>query len=162
MRLVLGAALVVVAALVQVTWAPRLVVDGAFPNLVLVTVVCISWTAGARAGLLWAAFGGLLLDLTAPGPLGPHALALLAVAYITGFWIRNVESSSLLQPAFAAAAGTVIFSLILVFADDTLGMPVPPVGLTVQLAGTAALYNALLVIPVSFAWRRMRPGAASA
>lgn len=156
MTRVAGAVLFLFAALVQVTWAPRLTLLGAFPNLVLVIVVAISWTRGQRAGLLWACAGGLLLDMTAPGPLGPHALALLAGAYVTGSWARNVDGTSLAQPALAAAIATLLYSLILVGAADTLGLPVPPPGLAAQLAGAAALYNAVLAIPAILVLRRGR------
>ena len=74
------ATLLLATVLVQVTWAPRLTVAGVFPNLALVAVIAITWTAGPRKGMAWACVAGLLLDLTAPGPLGPHAVALLAGA----------------------------------------------------------------------------------
>ena len=78
MRVAAAFLLMVAAALVQVTWASQLEIAGAFPNLVLIAVVGVTWAQGVRAGLLWACAGGILLDLNAPGPLGLHALALLA------------------------------------------------------------------------------------
>jgi rod shape-determining protein MreD len=143
------------AALVQVTWAPHLQVYGAFPNLVLAAVVCITWLGGPRAGLLWACVGGLLLDLTAPGPLGPHALALVVGAYAVGFWVRNVRHASLVQPALAATAASALYSLILIGTDDTLGLPVPPLGLVLQLATAACVYNAALVTLALVPLRRL-------
>lgn len=157
MTRVIGLAMFVFVALVQVTWAPKLTLLGAFPNLVLVLVIAISWVYGQRAGLSWACAGGLLLDLTAPGPLGPHALALLAGAYLTGFWARNVDPASVAQPAIAAGLSTVLYSLILVGVDDTLGLPVPALGLAAQLAVAAALYNAVLAVPAVMVLRRSRP-----
>ncbi|TMC87026.1 MAG: rod shape-determining protein MreD, partial [Chloroflexi bacterium] len=91
MRL-LGFAAFLAAALLQVTWAPGLAIWGAYPNLVLLMMVVITWRNGARAGMFWACWGGVLLDLTGPGPIGPHALALLAGAYVSGFWTRNVDN----------------------------------------------------------------------
>src|SRR5579859_4296819 len=81
----IGVALMLAAALVQVTWAPRLEIVGAFPNLVLLAVVAVTWTRGVRAGMAWACVGGVFLDLTAAGPIGPHALGLLTGSYLTGF-----------------------------------------------------------------------------
>lgn len=141
------------AALVQVTWAPHLEMYGAFPNLVLAAVVCITWIVGPRAGLAWACAGGLLLDLTASGPLGPHALALVVGAYAVGFWVRNVPNASLVQPALAAAVASVLYSLILIGADDTLGLPMPPPALAFQLAAAACAYNAVLVTVALLALR---------
>jgi rod shape-determining protein MreD len=144
------AALLLATVLVQVTWAPRLTVAGAFPNLALVAVIAITWTAGVRYGMAWAVVAGLMLDLTSDGPLGPHALALLAGAYLTGFWARNLDRDSLLHPVIAAAASTAAYSSVLVFADDVLGLPVPPLGIALQLVVAASLYNAALM-PVALA-----------
>jgi len=143
-------ALLLATVLVQVTWAPRLTVAGAFPNLALVAVIAITWTAGVRYGMAWAVVAGLMLDLTSDGPLGPHALALLAGAYLTGFWARNLDRDSLLHPVIAAAASTAAYSSVLVFADDVLGLPVPPLGIALQLVVAASLYNAALM-PVALA-----------
>jgi rod shape-determining protein MreD len=128
-------------------------VAGAFPNLALVAVIAITWTGGVRSGLAWACIAGLMLDLTAAGPLGPHAVALLAGAYLTGFWNRNFDRESLLQPVIAAALSTALYSLVLVAADDTLGLPVPPISVAVQLMVAASVYNAL-VMPFALALLR--------
>jgi len=150
----LGSAVLLLAiVLVQVTWAPRMTVAGAFPNLALVAVIAITWTGGVRSGLAWACIAGLMLDLTAAGPLGPHAVALLAGAYLTGFWNRNFDRESLLQPVIATALSTALYSLVLVAADDTLGLPVPPIGVAVQLMVAASVYNAL-VMPFALALLR--------
>jgi rod shape-determining protein MreD len=148
--------LLLLTALVQVTWAPHLSLFGAFPNLVLLLVVVATWLAGTRAGMWWAISGGLLLDLTAAGPLGPHALALLAGSYVAGFWVRSVDATSVLQPVLATAVTTVIYSLVLIGSDDTLGLPVPPFGLAAGLTAAATAYNAALMLPLAGAVRRMR------
>ena len=139
------AALMLATVLIQVTWAPRVTVAGVFPNLALVAVIAVTWTAGVRAGMLWACIAGLMLDLTAPGPLGPHALALLAGAYLTGFWMRNLDRESVLHPVLAVGASTAVYSLILIATDDTLGLPVPPLGVALQLVAAACVYNAVLM-----------------
>jgi hypothetical protein len=45
----------------------------------------------------------------------------------------------------AAAAGTAAYSILLVAADDTLGLPVPPLGVAMQLLVAASVYNAVLM-----------------
>lgn len=159
MTWVAGGAAMLVTALVQVTWAPKLALGGAFPNLVLVAIVTIAWTRGQRAALVWACAGGLLLDLTSPGPLGPHALALLVVAFLTGFWVRNVDGSQLGHAVIATAAGTVAYSLVLVGASDLLDLPLPSWTVAFEIAGAAAVYNAVLIIPaLSLSRLRERAG----
>jgi len=139
------AAMLLATVLVQVTWAPRLTVAGAFPNLALVAVIAITWTAGLRQGMAWACVAGLMLDLTSDGPLGPHAMALLAGAYLTGFWVRNLDRESVLHPVVASAASTAVYSIVLVLVDNVLGLPVPPLGIATQLIVAASVYNAALM-----------------
>ena len=144
MRKAAGASLLAAAALAQVTWAPRFEIGGAFPNLVLLAIVGITWTLGPRAGMVWACVGGVLLDLTSSGPVGPHALALFPCVYVMGFWTRNIERATPVHVAVTAAASTLLYSAVLVLAADLLGLPVPPAGVAAQLALTAAVYNAVL------------------
>lgn len=145
----LAIAIVLLAAvLVQVTWAPRITIAGAFPNLALVAVIAITWSAGARKGMAWACVAGLMLDLTAPGPIGPHAVALLSGAYVTGFWTRNLDRESVLHPVIAAAVSTAVYSLVLVAVDEMLGLPIPTLGVAVQLVIASSVYNAV-VMPVA-------------
>jgi rod shape-determining protein MreD len=150
-----GLGLILALTLVQVTWAPRLEVAGAFPNLVLCAVIAITWTLGVRAGLVWACVGGVLLDLTASGSIGPHALALLAGAYVTGFWTRNVEHANAIHLALTGAASTVLYSTVLVVIAGLLGLPVPDPLVAARLTLAAAVYNAILVPFAHDALRRV-------
>ena len=155
MKVVAGLLLMLAAALVQVTWASQFEIAGVFPNLVLVTVIGLTWTQGVRAGLLWACAGGILLDLNAPGPLGPHSMALLVGAYATGLWAGVLDRESVFHPAGAVAVSTVLYSLVLVGADRALGLPVPPLRTAVQLTIAASLYNATLTPLMLLALRRL-------
>lgn len=138
-------ALMLAVVLAQVTWAPRIAIAGVFPNLALIAVIAIAWEAGVRPGMAWACVAGVMLDLTAPGPVGPHALALLAGAYVTGFWSRNLARQSVLHPALEAAVSTILYSLVLIGAGAALGLPAPQPGVAVQLVIAGAAYNALLM-----------------
>lgn len=100
------------AALAQLTWVPRL--PGAGPlNLAVIAVTGWTWSRGTRAGLWWALPAGLLLDLGSAGPLGPHALALLAAAYVAGLVSSTVDGGLIVLPLSAAAA-TVAYAATLV------------------------------------------------
>jgi rod shape-determining protein MreD len=149
-------ALLAVAALAQVTWAPRFEVLGAFPNLVLLAVVTVAWTLGPRGAMVWACAGGLLLDLTSAGPIGPHALALLPGVYAIGFWTRNVERPTWPHVALTAAAATLPYSVVLVLADDLLGLYAPSPGVVAALALAAAAYNGVLAPLVFEVLRRFQ------
>ena len=148
MKVAAGILLILAAALVQVTWASQLEIAGAFPNLVLIAVVGVTWTQGVRAGLVWACAGGILLDLNAPGPLGLHAVALLAGAYAAGFWARNLDREGLLHAIGAVACATILYSLVLIGADVVLGLPTPQLTTAVEVVTAASAVNALLTPPL--------------
>lgn len=156
MRRVVTLGLMLALTLVQVTWAPRLAIAGAFPNLVLISVVGIMWMEGVRPGLVWACVGGVLLDLTASGPVGPHALALLTAAYATSLWARNLEQPNVLHAALTAGLGTVAYSVTLVLTGGLLGMPAMDLGVVLRLTLAAAIYNAALTPFAIEAVRRLR------
>ena len=150
------AAVLLFAGLVQVTWAHGLAVLGVIPNLVLLIAVAMAWNFDMRAGLACACAGGLFLDLAAPGPLGSHALSLLSAAYVAGLWARDVDRSSFMQPAIAAGVATLVYSAVLVACYDMLGLRIPSLASAVQPAALAALYNAVLAVPLMLAIRRTR------
>ena len=156
MRRIAALGVVLALALVQVTWAPRLSIGGAFPNLVLITIVGITWMQGVRAGLAWACVGGVLLDLTASGPVGPHALALLSAAYATSLWARNLERPTALHAALTALGATVAYSVTLVLTDGLLGIPAMDAAVVARLTIAAAIYNAVLMPFAIEVMRRLR------
>ena len=155
MKRIVGLGLMLAFTLVQVTLAPHVAVSGAFPNLVLIAVVAITWSYGVRAGLVWSCVGGVLLDLTASGAIGPHALALLVCAYATSLWARNLERPNALHVALTAALSTALYSVVLVVVEGLLGMPSPDPGLVFRLALAMAIYNALLTPLAMEAMRRL-------
>src|SRR5437660_2132118 len=124
MRYLAAGLVLLPAAILQVTLAPRLDLVGVFPNLVLLAVAGWTLVRGAGAGIRWAIGGGLLLDLVAPGALGVHALALVVAAYFTGFLQRSFAPDPVLLPATAGALTTVLYNLVLLGLSELAGHPV--------------------------------------
>lgn len=144
MRRIAAAAMLLLAALIQVTWAPRLQIAGAFPNLVLLAVMGITWQRGVRTGLAAACAGGVLLDLSSAGPVGPHVIALLAGVYVTGFWIRNVESGRAVHASASTAMATILYALVLLLSGMELRDSSVALTVAAQLTVASTIYNALL------------------
>lgn len=155
MKRIVGLGLMLALTLVQVTWAPHVAVAGAFPNLVLIAVVAITWTYGVRAGLAWSCIGGVLLDLTASGAIGPHALALLVGAYATSLWARNLKRPNALHVALTAALSTALYSSVLVVVEGLLGTSAPDPVVVFHVTFAAVAYNALLTPLAMEAMRRL-------
>lgn len=75
-------ALMLLASVLQTTWAYSLNCCGAAPDLVLLLVLFLAMQRQTTLGL-WSAFIlGLLQDMGGGNPLGLNALVLLAVAYL--------------------------------------------------------------------------------
>ena len=145
MKYLLTALVLIPAALLQVTLAPRLGIAGAFPNLVLLLVVAWTLMRGAGGGIGWAVAGGLLLDLLAPGPLGVHALALALAAYGTGFLKRSFEPDPVFLPAAAGALATVAYNLVLIGMTQLLGGSIAFLPVLAAWVAPSALYDAALL-----------------
>lgn len=111
------------AALVQVTLVGRLDPALPAPNLVLALCAARAWTRGGRAGMTWALAGGLLLDLAGGvGPLGVHALAMLAGAYAAGLLASSFENSSTPASSLAGLVAGAVYGAVVLGAADSLGL----------------------------------------
>jgi rod shape-determining protein MreD len=103
------------AAALEVLVLPRVTPFGLFPDLVLGVILVASALEGMRAGFLWAAMGGLALDLLAASPLGGHFLALVP-AVLAGTAARQSIYRSALLPLMGILGGlTLAYRAILLF-----------------------------------------------
>ncbi len=148
------AAAVLAAALVQSTAGPDLAVAGAAPNLVLALVAARSWRAGLPGGLWMALGGGLLLDLAGQGPVGVHALALLAAAAVTGLLAERSNQANALIGALAAAPASAAYSLVVLTAAHLLRQPLPPPTVALLLVLVGAAYQTALGLALLIPMRR--------
>lgn len=145
---------VLVAALLQSSVVLPITLLGARPNLVLAVV--LSWTLlrGGRAGLIWAAAGGLALDLLSSAPFGTFTVALLLTIGLIGLLDGLFYRPSILLPIVLMLAASPLFDLLSLLMLRTLGWDRPLLTQLPLLAG-AALLNGLLVALVYPLMRRL-------
>lgn len=143
MRQLVIAILLVSAALAEVHVLPRLAPYGLFPDLVLGVVLVASAVDGFRLGLLWAALGGLALDLLAAHPWGLHVIVLLPAVLIGAAARQSVYRSAILPLMGFVGAVTLLYRLLLVVARWPTAWDV-----WVDAAITALLVGVLNVIMV--------------
>ncbi|WP_369212802.1 rod shape-determining protein MreD [Streptomyces flavofungini] len=146
-RILLSAALVVVALVIQVSVLARLQLPGAVPDLVLLTVLGLALVYGHVGGALVGFGAGLLADLAPPADhaVGRYALVLCVIGYLAGLAkpetgrLRSVSGP--LVVVFAAAVGsTLLYAGVGSLVGDTAARHVGLIGLLF----TAALYDLLL------------------
>lgn len=161
-RVALAAALLITAAIVQVTVVNRLGLPGGGPDLVLLVVASLAVVQGSLAGAVTGFVGGLLVDLVPPaaGPFGLSALVLCLVGYLAGM----LRSDTRRSPVLVVSVVVLLSGLAVLVALGVgmlFGESAPPGReLTSVLLGTV-LYDLLLapfVVPaVIWLARRAEP-----
>lgn len=167
LRVLTGAALVVVALILQVSLFPHVAWHGIVPNLCLLAVVGAALTRGPQFAMTLGFVAGVLLDLAPPADhvAGRWALALVLVGYVAGRVRQDVRPSAVGVVTTVAASsflGTSVFALSgLLLGDLDVGVP----GL-LQVIGVAVVWDVLLtpfVLPlVMRTFDRLEPAAATA
>lgn len=102
--------LIAAACLFQATAAARIKIYGVKPDLVLILVVIGTLVYGGRAGLIWAFFGGLGLDIFSGGPMGSSSLALMAAALVAGVGHRTLSRFNVIVPVVTMVAATLAYA----------------------------------------------------
>ncbi|NSC21724.1 rod shape-determining protein MreD [Streptomyces albus subsp. chlorinus] len=152
--MLLTAALVVVALIVQVTVLARLQLPGAVPDLLLLVVLGLALVHGHTAGALVGFFAGLLADVAPPADhaVGRYALVLCLIGYAAGLTKpeggqHRSATVPMLVVASAAICSTLLYAGVGALVGDTAARQVGLTGLLI----TATVYDLLLapfVVPL--------------
>ena len=104
--------LLLLAAVLQVSFFGFFTLDGVVPDLVLLVVVAVAIARGPEVAAPLGFVGGLLLDLAPPADhvAGRWALALVVAGYLAGRVRQDVGRSSLVALATVAACSFVATS----------------------------------------------------
>ncbi|WP_037605178.1 rod shape-determining protein MreD [Streptacidiphilus rugosus] len=159
-RVLLSAALVVFAMVVQVSILARLGLPGAVPDLLLLVVIGLALVYGHVTGCLIGFFAGLFADLAPPSDhaVGRYALVLCLVGYVAGLLrpenghLRSV-TTPLMVVAGAALGATTLYAGVGALVGDTAARHVGLTGLLIS----SVVYDVLLapfVVPVVMALAR--------
>jgi len=147
MSLAVAAIGAVVAALLNLTIAPYLIVGGAQPDFVLISAVVWTVVAGIEGGLIWAFIGGLMIDFLAPRPLGMTAFTLLICVGLAAVIGRGLQQFRYVTPILAVFVCSVVNSLLFLLVYGAIRGPLAapdPVGAILP----AAIYNTLIAAVV--------------
>ncbi|MFI6682312.1 rod shape-determining protein MreD [Streptomyces sp. NPDC050485] len=146
-RVILSAALIVIALVIQVSVLARLQLPGAVPDLMLLTVLGLALVYGHVGGAFVGFGAGLLADLAPPADhaAGRYALVLCVIGYLAGLAkpdhgrLRSATGPMLVVVG-AAIGSTLLYALVGGLVGDTaarhVGLP--------SLLFTAAVYDLLL------------------
>ncbi|MFD7168786.1 rod shape-determining protein MreD [Streptomyces violascens] len=159
-RVILSAALIVVALVIQVSVLARLQLPGAVPDLMLLTVLGLALVYGHLGGAFVGFGAGLLADLAPPADhaAGRYALVLCVIGYAAGLARTDhgrprSAAGPMLVVVGAAIGSTLLYALVGALVGDTTARHV---GLS-SLLFTAAVYDLLLapfIVPLIMAIAR--------
>jgi len=142
-------ALVVLAAIVQVSILAPISILGGTPDALLVVLVCIALLRGSVAGAVAGFAGGLLVDVAILGTLGVTAL-LLTVA---GYWAGRYGETTGRGRVYAVPLTVAVMTALVAFGGlglhYMLGDPVSAHRALVTTLLPAIPLNLLLVWPLS-------------
>jgi len=152
-----AAALLFLAAIVQVSVFSQLHVFGAVPDVLLVVLVAFALLRGSVAGALGGFFAGLLVDTASLGTLGLTSLVLTLSGYWIGRYGETTGRERAHAPFLSIAVVTVLYQLGLLVVHFVLGESAPG-GAVVRSLVPAIVLNLVLTAPLYGLVRRvLRP-----
>jgi rod shape-determining protein MreD len=146
-----GLLLVVV---IQLSVMANVDILGGHPNLLLVTLVCVSLLRGAVFGAVAGFCAGLLADTGVFGTLGFTALLLTVAGYWTGRYGETTGRDRAHAPLLSIAVITVLYQISTLVLRYMLGEPAPAHHIFAAL-GPTVLLNLILTVPVYALMRRL-------
>jgi rod shape-determining protein MreD len=157
-RVALAIVVPLVAALLQGSVVPFIVVAGARPNLVVLAAASWAVAMGPREAIWWAFLGGLTADLLSGGPLGALALASLLPVAALGLADNQGRPRSVLSAALLIGIASVAAGVIYVMVLALAGVQLPDLPAVAAGAVSGGAYNAVLAIATYPLCRMARRG----
>jgi rod shape-determining protein MreD len=149
-----AAALLFVAAVVQVSVFAEIHVFGAVPDVLLVTLVALALLRGSVTGAVGGFFAGLLVDTATLGTLGLTSLVLTLAGYWIGRYGETTGRDRAHAPFLSVAVVTVLYQLGLLVVHFVLGESAPG-GAVVRSLVPAIVLNLILTAPIYALVRRL-------
>ena len=149
------AAIVLVAAVIQVTLLAGWTVAGGAADLLLVTVVAVALLRGALAGATVGFFGGLVADTATLQTLGVTSLLLTVAGYWAGRYGETTGRDRSHAPLLAVAVVTALYTVAALVLHFVLGDEVSLGRVLGSSLVVTVAFNALLTVPVFALCRRV-------
>ena len=149
-----AAALLFVAAIMQVSIFTQAHILGGTPDVLLVMLVAVALLRGAIVGAAGGFFAGLLVDTASLGRLGLTSLVLTIAGYWIGRYGETTGRDRAHAPFLSVAVVTILYSFGLLLVHFVLGDRAPAGAMLRGLLPAIAL-NLILTAPVYALVRRL-------
>ena len=148
-------ALLLVAALVQVSIASTIEVAEGHPDVVLVLVIAIALLRGPLFGAVAGFWAGLVLDVSSLETLGLTSLLLTLAGYFAGRFGDVTTKSSAHPSLVAVGLGTIGFGIGSALVHFMLGSTLSPTEFFVGVLLPSLALNLLIAYPLYGGCRRL-------
>jgi rod shape-determining protein MreD len=152
-----AAAIVFVAAILEVSVFADVHVLGGVPDLLLVTIVAVALLRGAVAGACAGFFAGLVLDTATLETLGLSSLLLTLIGYWVGRYGETTGRDRTHAPFLSVAVVTFLYALGGLALRFVLGESAPARHVLLETLLQDIALNLLLTLPVYAVVRRLLP-----
>lgn len=149
-----AAALLFLAAIMQVSIFAQVHIFGGVPDVMLVMLVAVALLRGAIVGAAGGFFAGLLVDTASLGRLGLTSLVLTIAGYWIGRYGETTGRDRAHAPFLSVAVVTILYSFGLLLVHFVLGDRAPAGAMLRGLLPAIAL-NLILTAPVYALVRRL-------
>lgn len=149
-----AAALLFLAAIMQVSIFAQMHVLGGVPDVLLVMLVAVALLRGAIVGACGGFFAGLLVDTASLGRLGLTSLVLTIAGYWIGRYGETTGRDRAHAPFLSVAVVTILYSFGLLLVHFVLGERAPA-GAMLRGLLPAIVLNLIFTAPVYALVRRL-------
>jgi rod shape-determining protein MreD len=115
---------------------------------VLVVVVCWTLLCGFAAGMRWALYGGLALDILSPLPIGSHLLALLVSVTAVAILSDGFPRDNRIIPTGSVLLGSLLYATCLGLVMSVVHRPIAWGRYPMTIVLPEALANGAAALPV--------------
>ncbi|MBE2183629.1 MAG: rod shape-determining protein MreD [Anaerolineae bacterium] len=149
-----GLPLLVLAAIIQVTFVPQMRLLGGEPNFVMLLVISYAVRARLEESVVWAFIGGILLDLMTSLPTGASVLSLLLIVILIDQIRLQLAGVGFLAIIGLMIAGTLTMQFVALALTILSGYNVRLFETLSYVVLPSIAYNLVIIWPVYWFVRR--------
>lgn len=149
-----GLPLLVLAAIIQVTFVPQIRLLGGEPNFVMLLVISYAVRARLEESVAWAFIGGILLDLMTSLPTGASVLSLLLIVILIDQIRLQLAGVGFLAVIGLVIAGTLTMQFVALALTILSGYNVRLFETLSYVVLPSIVYNLVTIWPVYWFVRR--------
>jgi len=135
--------------LVETTILSNWYILAVVPDLLMITVLYISYINGSMMGQTTGFVSGLMLDLVSASPLGLHALVRTIMGFIFGRLHQNITISGIVIPMIVGFLATILKAILLMVISFFYPFDIRTYAATGTLFFTECIFNSIMT-PIMF------------